>query len=594
MHRVLVLGASSTASYLAQGLKRRGFKVHFGDPCAQKRIQGASSWEALGQVLQNFSRNFSSDTLWVHPGTSLWGEHLKFLQLASQKGLRVIGPSESLASFQDQWKFFQEVSRLQIPHVVQSFEVLKSYAELTQWMKGSENPWTLRSVARLGSLGYFLAEHGPYLERSFELWLEQLRLQEVEPSFFIQRFFSEARHLVIPFVRLPTGEVQFFPITDASLQQGSSKIIEFCPVFRLSNAVRSELFARTKRLAENFNYVGLGSFEYLVEAERSYLVEVTPRLSTHFALWEQVTKTRVVDWQLAALGFDFVPALKLSPQSSWSVAIALRLCAKDSVYHLPQPGKIEVLGVFSEENARLDWNYQQGEEVAYDHLGFLGILLVEASHRKLAMIQSIRSLDRVWIAGGLKTNERFLLEILRHPWVESGIFHRGFLDEEFVPSTRPPRDYVSFAMGLCEKKVSTEVRWSAAGEWVKEREDAGDAGLQALAEASLIRYYIHQVDALSFMLRIQSWQFDLRASQKEKAFLRACVSGRVHFLGSAGLVPRGQLLVVIESMGFLVPQSLTQEVQLGYWQVQVGDQVLFGQALAHIQGILGESYRSVF
>ena len=51
---------------------------------------------------------------------------------------------------------------------------------------------------------------------------------------------------------------------------------------------------------------------------------------------------------------------------------------------------------------------------------------------------------------------------------------------------------------------------------------------------------------------------------------------------------------VIESMGFLVPQSLTQEVQLGYWQVQVGDQVLFGQALAHIQGILGESYRSVF
>jgi len=194
MHRVLVLGASSTASYLAQGLKRRGFKVHFGDPCAQKRIQGASSWEALGQVLQNFSRNFSSDTLWVHPGTSLWGEHLKFLQLASQEGLRVIGPSEPLASFQDQWKFFQEVSRLQIPHVVQSFEVLKSYAELTQWMKGSENPWTLRSVARLGSLGYFLAEHGPYLERSFELWLEQLRLQEVEPSFFIQRFFfrSEA------------------------------------------------------------------------------------------------------------------------------------------------------------------------------------------------------------------------------------------------------------------------------------------------------------------------------------------------------------------------------------------------------------------
>ena len=72
------------------------------------------------------------------------------------------------------------------------------------------------------------------------------------------------------------------------------------------------------------------------------------------------------------------------------------------------------------------------------------------------------------------------------------------------------------------------------------------------------------------------------------------MSGRVHFLGSSGLVPRGQLLVVIESMGFLVPQSLTQEVQLGYWQVQVGDQVLFGQALAHIQGILGESYRSVF
>src|SRR5690606_39714915 len=63
---------------------------------------------------------------------------------------------------------------------------------------------------------------------------------------------------------------------------------------------------------------------------------------------------------------------------------------------------------------------REGGEVSPRSDGLLGILYVGAEDRARTVRFASHVLDDVWIAGSLQTNERFLRELLGHPWVKEG------------------------------------------------------------------------------------------------------------------------------------------------------------------------------
>ena len=56
--------------------------------------------------------------------------------------------------------------------------------------------------------------------------------------------------------------------------------------------------------------------------------------------------------------------------------------------------------------------------------GPVALLYVRGNEWSEVVKNAVLSLQHIWISGELQTNERFLFELLSHPWFKEGVFHR--------------------------------------------------------------------------------------------------------------------------------------------------------------------------
>jgi hypothetical protein len=229
-------------------------------------------------------------------------------------------------------------------------------------------------------------------------------------------------------------------------------------------------------------------------------------------------------------------------------------------------------------------------------------------------------MNEIWIAGSLQTNERFLGELLNHPWVQEEIFHAGFVDEEFIPELRPPGELLPLFAKVCELSRKSEsskkgdVRWSVGEKWVKA--EVLHATQLRWKRGPVFRSYgsydgshiisgeielKNGVDvgicvvpvANRWQVRIGKWFQIVRCIhvsdpplQKKdlKRKLSALVTGRVHAIlyRTGSVVAPHEALVIIESLGHFVPHALPISARVVSWTVMAEDRVNAGQELAVI------------
>jgi acetyl/propionyl-CoA carboxylase alpha subunit len=496
-------------------------------------------------------------------------------------------------------------------------------------------PFVLKAVRGGSGYGIRVIHHPEDLGRSLGLWLEQLQRNVGEVILLAERYLEGARRVVQPFARFSGGQTDLFPSMDVSLTCRFRKLIEFCPASETSDHKSLKKIEEwTKALVHRTGFVGVGSFEFLVDGTRSYLIEGIPRLNTSYVLWEKVAGTSAVAWQLATLMSDASIVPKPSPTREWASAISLRFYAEDPLLQLPQPGRV------SEVSETRDWNFpgavarfspsisvnqelmgaedfenEKRNPLESQFGGLLGHLWVGAEDRKKAITVARGVLDQIWIAGSLQTNERYLQEILHHPWVTEGIFHASFIDEEFIPLVRPPGGLLMYFISLaqlCASQVSpsTSVKWAAGDQWMKpsstppeiewkegpnffEAEGRkGVSGFFSGPEGKTYRAFCYPTFDEKWLVRIGNWVFSVRrilpkASGIAKSVpkLNALVSGRVHSIlfRQGTWVQAHDTVLVIESLGSLIPHALPIDVKIARWMVQSQTQVLSGQPLAELE-----------
>jgi len=218
------------------------------------------------------------------------------------------------------------------------------------------------------------------------------------------------------------------------------------------------------------------------------------------------------------------------------------------------------------------------------------------------------ALSEIWIAGSLQTNERFLSELAAHPWVREGIFHADFIDEEFLPALRPSPEMLQIFAALPAEhpklgEVAGGSQWIVGDQWAKPQGGVirwvdGPRlfeldGLPALsgrlrvADQSEARAIMVPMAADRWLVRVGEWVMTVRRTAGKKAPLKlfSLVSGRVHAVlfraGSA--VPAHESLVIVESLGMLVPHALPIEARILRWNVKAETSVRAGQELAEFE-----------
>jgi acetyl-CoA carboxylase biotin carboxylase subunit len=625
--KVLVFGERAIAELIAKDLSHEGFEPVFLKDLVQKQlppIADPNSLREMKNILTEFSILSSGSGL-VHPGNTVWAERPELVSIAQELGLVVICPPVRVLSlFGNRLNFLMEAERLGIPNLVQSFDPMHTVREVEEFIErtGQTFPFLLKAIRGGGSFGLFAVQDIEALEKSLPLWCDQLRRNFGEVILFAERCLEGARHVILPFARFQDGRTQVFPISDGSLQCRYRKVIEFSPSTCVDADIKHQLTTWTLRLAQSSGFVGVGAMEFLVDSSRVFLIDGMARLNTSFHLWEKVAGTHAVSWQLAALeGYADTVLPEIKPEAEWQSGVCVRFYAEDSLLHLPQPGLIHELSVtrkweFPGSRAELLMSYDEGGGIPTNASGILGHLFITAIDRKqvLGLVHTI--LREIWIAGTLQTNEQFILELLAHPWVQEEMFHAGFVDEEFLPATRPSAEILPLFASVCAShpdllaKKEDHVRWAVGEQWIRTEDPIplelkwesgpnfrnegglfGVSGKLGFKDGTSVRVGAFPVGD-RWNVRIGSWFMSVRRihisltrRKKQSLKVSALASGRIHaiFFRPGVFAPAHEALLIIESLGVFIPHALPYGGRIIRWKVSAEDTVYVGQELADIE-----------
>jgi len=258
---------------------------------------------------------------------------------------------------------------------------------------------------------------------------------------------QQARHIEVQILGDGRGNVLCLGERECSIQRRLQKLIEEAPAAGLPESIRAQLYDAAFRLGHQLNYRGLGTVEFLLDAQNEFhFIEVNPRIQVEHPVTEMVTGMDLVKEQLlVALG---EPLRMLQDQVELrGAAIEARVLAEDPAqYFLTSTGKISFLKEAGGPGIRIDSAIYQGLQVSADYDSLLAKIIAWGENRPAAIRRMRRALDEFQI-GGLATDLEFLKQIINSPRFRAGNITTTYL-EEFSPQKAQPESELERAVAL--------------------------------------------------------------------------------------------------------------------------------------------------
>lgn len=606
---VWVLGPPELAESIVSHLQEIGYPAD--------DLETPRSENELRVLLRNLSDQGRS---FVHPGLSHWAERPEFPQLCEEVGLIPICPSARILSlYQNKLTLLSSAEKVGIPNLALSLDPLSSLREVQNLVEQIKPkfPILLRSLKGGSGHGLQLIRDESELEKVVPIWFEQLEKHYGDAAVIVEKSLPTSRHIIVPFISRGSNKIITLPWIDGSLQTRWKRMIQFCPATSIDSEAEKTVSEWLKAWVSEIDYVGVGSLEFLVDGKRPYLIDGNARLNAAFPLWEEMMGIRSVEWQLAMMGHT--PEPEFPNQFKWKNGISMRLYAEDPVRQIPTPGFIQEMSDprnwdMVETRARFITAYSAGMEVPWKSSGVIGELFVFSQERKQVIQSARKTLNELWIAGSVQTNQRFVLEHLDHPFVRENLIHAGFSDDEFIPEAFPDssilRRIASLAEQLLEPKRGS-ARWVIGSQYVEPDgvtiqflagptafeiagKGKGFSGLARFSDYHQSRFMLYPQMEDRWLVQLGAWSIPIRRvrpgavkvvkNPKDKRLVALC-KGRIHAIveREGAEVSAHERMIVIESLGTLVPHAVPVRVKLKSWSVELDQVVEQGQELAALE-----------
>jgi 3-methylcrotonyl-CoA carboxylase alpha subunit len=181
-------------------------------------------------------------------------------------------------------------------------------------------------------------------------------------------------------------------------------------------------------------YVGAGTVEFLYDGREFFFLEMNTRLQVEHPVTEMITGQDLVEWQLRVADGEPLP-LKQFQLTQRGHAVEARLYAEDPERgFLPSTGRIERLRFpVGHEHVRVDTGVREGDEVSIHYDPMVAKVIAWGTDR-LEAIERLRVALEATDVDGLRTNTRFLWEILGHESVRAGDVSTRLLESGLPPS----------------------------------------------------------------------------------------------------------------------------------------------------------------
>ena len=221
-----------------------------------------------------------------------------------------------------------------------------------------------------------------------------------DPRVYLERYVSPARHVEVQL--LGDGEnVIHLGDRDCSVQRRYQKLIEEAPAPLLGETLRVGMRAAAVTLGLQLKYQGLGTVEFLVDAEAAafWFLEVNARIQVEHPVTEAVTGLDLVAEQIAIAEGRGLRLAQADVNLSGH-AIECRINAEDPAAGFrPSPGTVTRAVFPAGPGIRVDTHVQAGSAVPPQYDSLLAKLVVSGPSRAEALARLRGALARCEIGG---------------------------------------------------------------------------------------------------------------------------------------------------------------------------------------------------
>lgn len=454
LHKVLIANRGEIAIRVARACRDAGLGsvAVYADPDRDSlHVKLADEAYALGGTtaadsylvidkLIDAARKSGADA--VHPGYGFLSENAEFAQAVIDAGLTWIGPPpEAIRDLGDKVSARHIAARAGAPQVPGTRDPVASADEVVAFAKEHGLPIAIKAAFGGGGRGLKVARTLEEIPDLYESAVREAVAAFGRGECFVERYLDRPRHVETQCLADRHGNVVVVSTRDCSLQRRHQKLVEEAPAPFLTDAQRDELYASSKAILREANYVGAGTCEFLIGADGAIsFLEVNTRLQVEHPVSEEVTGIDLVRemFRIAAgeeLGYGDPTVIGHS--------IEFRINGEDPGRNfLPAPGVLTTWVPPMGPGVRVDTGFVQGDVIGGNFDSLLAKLIVTGRDRTQALERARRALAEFEIAG-IATATTFHREVVNHPAfvANDGRFavHTRWIETEFV-NTIPAYD----------------------------------------------------------------------------------------------------------------------------------------------------------
>lgn len=411
----------SDADKTAQHIKLADEAVYIGPSPA------AESYLCADKIIEAAKRTGANA---IHPGYGFLSENSAFAKTCEKHGIIFIGPPTSAIDAMGSKAAAKDImEKAEVPLVPGYHEEDQSDERLLAEAKRIGFPVLLKAALGGGGKGMRLVESAEEFQENLDSCKREAIASFGDDFMLIEKYITEPRHVEIQVFCDQLGNGVYLFERDCSIQRRHQKVIEEAPAPGLSSELRANMGETAVRAAKSINYVGAGTFEFLMDSDGSfYFMEMNTRLQVEHPVTEKITGQDLVEWQIRAAEGHPLPCHQ-EELSFNGHAIEVRVYAETPENEfLPSTGKIQYLRT-PEENThvRIDSGVTQGDDVSVYYDPMIAKLIVWDQNRSGAIHRMDKALKEFCV-NGVNTNIEFLSNINNNQDFVNGKLSTHFIE----------------------------------------------------------------------------------------------------------------------------------------------------------------------
>jgi acetyl-CoA carboxylase biotin carboxylase subunit len=372
----------------------------------------------------------------IHPGYGFLSENAIFAERVAEAGIVFIGPNAACIRVMGDKVAAKRAMRVAgVPCVPGPDSALPDDPDqIRDLARAIGYPIIVKAAGGGGGRGMRVVEQESALLGALSVTREEARRSFGNAEVYIEKFLGHPRHVEIQVLADSYGNVLWLGSRDCSLQRRHQKVLEEAPAPGIPDALLAEVGSRCVQACKEIGYLGLGTFEFLVEDGAFYFIEMNTRLQVEHPVTEMTTGIDVVQQQIRVAQGERL-TLAQNDIRCRGHAFECRINAEDTERFVPSPGLITRWDLPGGYGVRVDSHAGAGYRVSPYYDSMIAKLIVHGDTREDALGRLRIALDEMQVEG-IATNLPLHRRLVRDAAVVAGCVDIHYLEQQLREGTR--------------------------------------------------------------------------------------------------------------------------------------------------------------